>query len=286
MKSETSGYKFDAEPLNFPYKFLSFKGDDGKNVLELYYLLSGEDVELYETTAVNFLRLKQYLGFYDANWREALRFEEPYIRKVDFSADTWRTQALIEMNSFTVAPGSYSYELQMQDEVSNKLAVYRGGYEVRDYTRKYLMLSDILVSGLIGFENEQSTFRKGEINYSPHMFSKFEQGEEVGLYFELYNLIFNEEGQTRFRVECTLQPFGAEDPSAGRKVVGFFRNLFGADGSSVATAYDYLGNARDQEIYMNLSLGDERPGRYELLVEAKDLNSGHQVNSKVDFWVR
>jgi hypothetical protein len=286
MKTERAGYKYDAKPLDFPHRFMSFKGENGTNRVELYYLISGSEIELYETTTVNFLRLEQFLGFYDDQWHESLRLTEPYIRKVPFTTDSWKSQALVDMSSFSIAPGKYSYEFQVKDVVSQKMAVYRSGYEVTDYNQNLFMMSDLLLSGTIGVENENSTFKKGEIAYSPHMFTSYEQGEEVGLYFELYNLLLDDLGQTQFRVECTLQPFGSEDPSTGKKVIGFFKNLLGDDDSSVSTSHEYLGNEMDQEIYMNINLGDERGGHYELLVEANDLNSDRKITKKVDFWVK
>ena len=134
------------------------------------------------------------------------------------------------------------------------------------------MLSDILMSGEIQSSAESAAFRRGDIGYTPHMFTSYKVGDPVGIYFEVYNLMYNAAGLTGFRVSCTLTSDLAGSPS--RRIAGYFRRLFGGEEAKLGTSYDYAGNAQDEHIYMNFELPAEDTGEHKLTVSVMDLNSG------------
>ena len=86
------------------------------------------------------------------------------------------------------------------------------------------MVSDVLVSGEITFDDEKAVFKRGNIGFTPHMFSDFKVGEKVGMYFEIYNLFLNENGNSNFRVTCKLQPYGTDNPSLAKQITAFFKS--------------------------------------------------------------
>ena len=69
--------------------------------------------------------------------------------------------------------------------------------------------------------------------------------------------------------------------SVGRRITGFFQSLIGSRAEAVGTSYDYVGNTRDESLYMNFDLGAEESGDYYLLVEVTDVNSGTSAQKTV-----
>lgn len=145
------------------------------------------------------------------------------------------------------------------------------------------MLSDILVSGQIGLaKSKASKFIKGEVAYSPHMFTTFKRGDDVGLYFEIYNLLLDEENKSNFRVSCTLaQNAGSGEQSAVSNVVGFFKSLLGGKEGKVGTAYDYTGSAKDEKMFLNFKLPANVSGDCRLVVEIADISSDQTIRKEV-----
>jgi hypothetical protein len=148
-----------------------------------------------------------------------------------------------------------------------------------------LLVSDVILSGAIVQAKPEDKFVKQDIRYTPHMFSDFRIGEEVGLYFEIYSLSLNAEGLTNFRITCTLRPFGDERASL-IPLAGFFKSLFDKDREVVSTSYDYQGKTRNERIYLNLDFQGQRAGAYELVMDVKDLQAGKTVRKAIKIKVR
>ena len=84
------------------------------------------------------------------------------------------------------------------------MGFFKGEHQFEDlWIKDSLLVSDVILSGPIRPAENAGKFVKGDIRYNPHMFSDFKMGEEIGLYFEIYNLFYNPEGQTNFRITCT-----------------------------------------------------------------------------------
>lgn len=286
MQTESSGFTIEAEPMKFPFQFLAFKGARGKELIEYYYVLSGKELDLKMSNGQKKLSTEKFIGFWDTEMNEVLRYQQPTLRSVNMAVEDWQNQAVIDVVTLDVAPGTYNFEVQLKDEVSRKLGLYRGKYVVPDFSSAHLWLSSILLSSEIGPASETSPFKRGDIAFLPHMFSSFSESEQAGLYFEIYNLKLDANGRSDFQVQCTLQKFGADDPSVGRQVSGFFKNLFGGDEGVVGTSYNYNGSSRDERIYMNFDLVGEDEGHYELVVQVTDRKSTQVTTGSVDLYIR
>ena len=70
---------------------------------------------------------------------------------------------MIDMDSFSVLPGIYNYEIQLQDKVSDNQGVYKGSLTVPNYWKNELMLSDIILSDTVSRKSEPGHFKKGDI---------------------------------------------------------------------------------------------------------------------------
>jgi len=284
LTTETTNYEYIEAPLNFPYQFVSFKAPDGKTLVEVYYMVEGYQTELKKASTGGILDLTKFIGFYDKKWNEYGSINRTDNIKLNISPLEWKGMSIVDVERFTIPPGVYNMEIQIKDNTSNKRGVYKGKYQAVDYHVDHLMLSDIIVSDPIKPKTKESKFSKINIVYNPHMFSAFERGSTVGVYFEIYNLAGDDQMQTHFRVSCTLEPFGAL--SAGKKVTGFFKNLLGHDKGTIGTSYDYTGKTRDEKMYLNFQLDPSYAGRYKLAIEVVDLNAQTRVTKSVPITIQ
>lgn len=282
IRTESSDYQHaEIEPLQFPLHFVTFRGEEGKLLLEAYFGLSGEEALLKSTEEGTILALDEFFGFYDEDWNEVGKLRSESKIKVGLTPEQWRLSNIVDVRRFQITPGKHHFEVQMRDRVSGKMGIYKGEYYFEDlWSRDSLLVSDVILSGPITPAENTGKFVKDGIRYTPHMFSDFKMGEGIGLYFEIYNLAYNAEGQTNFRITCTLQPYGA-GAAGSKNIIGFFKSLFDKEKEAVSTSYDYSGQTRNEKIYINFDLKGQDAGRYELVLNISDLQTGKTVRKRV-----
>jgi len=281
VRTETTEYKYDKKPLEFPFDFLTFKGKDGKTLVELYYGIEGKEVKLETGKQGNTLNLSRFVGIYDEKWNESIRINKDDRIPVNLTTDEWKNSTATEMEHFEISPGIYNYEFHLQDKVSDKLGVYKDSLTVNDYWKDDFMISDILLSGPIDSAVQNTPFQKGGLSYNPHMFNDFEKDATVGIYYELYNLTYDSEGKTHFQVTLTVQPFGTDEKSEKNIVSRFAQRLFGQEKEIISSSYEYSGHIRDEKLHFNLKTENEQSGKYELIISVRDMNSDKSVRKIV-----
>ncbi len=280
LQTESSDYRYISKPLTIPYTFKSFKGENNQTDLELYYLLEGNQTVLDRSQSPPELHLKTFLGMYDRNWDPSVRIKKTEKVPVDVRPDAWKYNSAVRLDRTSIKPGSHVYELQFTDLLSHRTGVYRDTLQIVNYNTNQLLSSDVILSNPITVKTEYSKFTKNDITYTPHMFSAYPSNATIGIYFEIYNLILNNEFKTHFNVECSLKPAGPIENLKEQKLYGFFKSLLGKDGQT-GTAFDYQGISRDESIYLNLAVGKQETGIYDLIINIKDLNSGQEYTKKV-----
>jgi hypothetical protein len=287
IRSETSDFEFEAEPLTVPIQFLTFKGEDGLTKVELYYGLQGADIDLIAEKGRTFIKLNKFIGIYDQYWDTAYEVKEREKFSISVSQEAWASSVVMQMENFQTKPGYYFYEIQIEDEASGRLAAFKDTCIIRNYMIDSLTLSDIILSSTLKFGERRGLFRKGDLTYSPHMFTQYEQDETVGLYFEVYNLVFDQDDRTRYQAKWTLSRIEvSREVSFWGSIWQFFEDLFSGETDTVTSTLEYDGITRDDKVYFNLVLQDQDSGRYELLINVKDKISSMQASRRVEFVIK
>ena len=102
------------------------------------------------------------------------------------------------------------------------------------------------------------------------MFSPYDERDTIGLYFEIYNLLYDYTDRTNFEVSWLLREAGDDD----------------TEDEAFKSTLPYSGQTRDDNIYFNLELSDTDSGEYELIILVKDMVSEAEVSKKVELTVR
>jgi hypothetical protein len=117
------------------------------------------------------------------------------------------------------------------------------------------------------------------------VFSPFTVGSQVGIYFEVYHLYKDSTDNSQFRVSCTLKADDENKRDPGKLVSGIFRSVLGQNRNEVSTSYDYTSKLTDEKIYLNFQIEENKPGKYKLAIEVKDLNTNISTNREVGFTI-
>ena len=267
VNTETTDYFYENNLIEFPLEYLRFKDKDSKSKVDLFYGIEGKNIQLDTLTQRNHLDYATFIGIYDSKWNEILRTNNEKLVPINMKQNEWEKMSIIDLDGFSLSPGDYHYEIQLQDKVSANLGVYKGSLNIPDYWKNDLMLSDILLSGPVASGNEPARFKKGDVVYHPHMFSAYHKGETVGLYVEIYNLIYDYADRTNFEVTWILKEAGEDETAAFKSTL------------------PYSGKTRDDKIYFNLDLSETDSGNYDLIIVVKDMVSDTEVSKKVELTV-
>jgi hypothetical protein len=89
----------------------------------------------------------------------------------------------------------------------------------------------------------------------------------VYLYFEIYNLLLANNGQTHYEVEAILVD-KQEEPGLKERI----RGLFGRKKQdAVSVSFERKTEQTDDGQYLILDVSDQKPGDYVLIVQVRDL---------------
>jgi hypothetical protein len=273
MTTETSSYTTPETPIQLPYQYLMFKGED-KSEVELFYLIHGGIVDL--DSVQNKVDVDEYITIHNDKWDEVQRFTRKVERTMNLSPQQWAGSGFAMREFFSLDPGDYFTELQAVDNVGLKRAIHKDTLYVPDFFGDQLMVSDVIIASEID-EAQSSPFERNGVPFNPHMFYGFPSNGFVGIYFEIYNLKLDEAGTTRYEVSFTMQRSDLQEREQNQTVLGFVKNLF-MDKRQVSSRFENEGRTGDDYIYMNLQFPDRKSGQYDLIIRVKDMQSG-QVTS-------
>lgn len=159
-----------------------------------------------------------------------------------------------------------------------RLGLYRKEVRVEAYGREGLRMSDVELAWRISEGEPADKFSKGKLRVIPMPTRTYRKGQNVFVYYEIYNLARDDRGQTNYRVEYTVGP--REGGIISRLV-----RTFVSKGEKVAVGYERRGFGDSEAAHMELDLGACEPGRHDLRVEVTDLNTGQKATKNVAFVV-
>lgn len=169
-------------------------------------------------------------------------------------------------------PGVYSYSLEAATDDGRIRARSRTAIQVPDLGRGF-SASDILVGHHIEPIREPVTSRH-DMRMYPSGDLTFEQEAPLALYFELYNLSFDEDDTGRFRI--TLEVEDQHERTVGRSIVRRLAEMIGRteEGQPITWERTVTGPLDRVPEWFTVTLGPERPGVYRVRIRAEDLLSG------------
>jgi tetratricopeptide (TPR) repeat protein len=267
LNTESDDYKYKKSLINFPLKLISFKSTNSETEVGLYFWIGGSVLRLDTSEPTNMLKYKKFIGIFDDHWNEMVRYNKGKQFPILLSPELWENSGFVEMEKFSVPPGKYYCEIQLEDNVSDHIGVYKGSIVIPNYYTEGLMLSDVILSGTVMRSDEYAPYKKGDVAYDPHMFSAFKRNETVGVYVEVYNLLLDTTDRTDFAVTWFLREADSED-------------------ELVQSTLAYSGSSTDDKIFFNLELATVDTGDYEMVIQVKDRISEAEVRKIIKLSVR
>lgn len=275
-------HDFGGEILHYAYDIITFRGNSRKTVMELTYSIplwqfgdvtDGRGIE-------TFLRNQATLRDSDhkAAFHQKFRFGPIERPKRRISSEQSRVSTYTLAVDVQAPAGQFTAAVEMQDEASQRIGVYRKPVTIPDYRGSDLMISDLKLSTGITPTDQAGPFVRNGLNIVPHPLRAYGRGQLVYVYYEVYNLGKNEAGRTSYQTYYEINPEGMP-VSRGRPA------RQSGDMQTVVLTYEGEGDASEEAEFTAIDTGDLTPGVYVLTVTLEDRHSGERVSRPTQFIV-
>lgn len=257
---------WETKPFDFYYASADFQGEEKNTLFEVAFGVPTDSTQ-------NKSRQVE-LAFAVTDTLRGKIYRQS--KNVEWGTDISPRSLLTDVLGTNIRPGGYQLDIKAQNASANQISLLRQIIDVEAYETVELQMSDIVLASQVYEDKTDTQFRKQALQVVPHPTHLFQQGQDLGTYFEVYNLQKDTFGQAHYRVKLQIQSL--------ENRTGLQRIFKGQEiKPEIQLTYDQVGELQDAQIYQYVDLTEIKPGRNRLVVEVQDLQSGHITSKSVEF---
>lgn len=283
---EVYTHDFGGDPLEYAFDAVSFRGDDGTTEVDLAYSIPAWQFGDMADGQGDRTWLDHQVTLRDSVFNAALS------RKFRFGpiARPERQQGNQELQgtAYTLAakvpapPGEFTIAVEMRDEATKRIGVYKKPVSFSDYRGSGLLISDLKLSTEITSASGPGPFVRGGLNVVPNPGRLYSRGQLVYVYYEVYNLDMgeagDEDGRTSYETLYEITPMGM--PALRNR-----RARRPDDMQTVMSFFEGEGRSAEEGEYTAMDTADLEAGEYVLTMTLTDRHADISVSKSVNFMV-
>lgn len=254
------------KPIETPFSMSTFRGKQGKTILEICYAISLSDIAKKSKKKSDNLELENGLVVHNLNWDEVAKTQD----RIQAPNPVRETESFLDLYRFEVEPDSYRFAFYTRLKESNLMGGWKYEKQVADYSLLSPGLSDIELATKIEPTTKDTKFQKNGLLVIPNPTRRFSLKTPVYVYFEIYRLSQDSEGKTSFTIDYTLTLM----ESRREGILGLFR---GSGKSSISTQIDREGDNEFSVEFLAIDVSQVKPGEYQLIIKVTDQLNGKTV---------
>jgi len=274
-------YEYEPKGLfiDFTYDAATFRGEDGRTRMEVYYGVPFNKVRFEKEGEYYYGNYQTGVFLHDRKWDQVLedvqykdlQFE---VTAIDTSSNDFTVDKLINQ----VEPDSYYFAIEIQDMYSYNVGTYRDTVKVEEYGYDSLQISDIQLgtdNKLIDSTGAVTGEKLGIIPNPPRF---YRTNQPIHIYYEIYNLFLNDfPGNTDYTVEYNIEYIGEDKYS----IVDYVRRLIVNEKQDlgVTTIFTSSGREKDESSSLRIDHTLTKEGPYQLTLKVTD-NLAHNTVEK------
>ncbi len=275
-------HDLDGDPLEYAFDAVTFRADAGATELDLSYNIPAWQFGDVSDGKGDSTRLEHLVTLRDSTM--APRFTHafgfgPFDRPKRMMYESHVKVPVYALPASVVAPpGSFTLAVQVRDEASRRIGVYRKPVTLSDYSGEGLLISDLKLATLIAPTGVQGPFVRKGLNITPNPGRIYIRGNPVYVYYELYNLGLDGEKKSAYEIRYEIRPLDGNE-----------RHGWSARGQrdmqTALMAFTGEGFSTEDREYTSLDTGDLPAGEYILTVTLTDLHAVSTVSKSANFLV-
>jgi GWxTD domain-containing protein len=233
--------------FHFPHAVDVFRAPDGRSLLDISFAVPVATIAQSLPDTVREVPVQ--VGFSLIDSKSHLATSDLDTLTLNLSRS--KEGAIVDLIRYTAPPDSYAVSMHLRPLVGNMFGSWRQNVRVADYSRAGLMLSSVQ---MLRPSPEKGRLEIDGVRVVQSPFVTHVNAEPLYIYFQIYNLIADGDGNTAYATEVSLAPRGETDPDAGRVV---YRK-------------QKTGTERTVAEFYGLDVRGISPGWYRLLVKVTD----------------
>ncbi len=207
------GGDFTRDTLTTYFRSFAFADPNGKTRIEFVYLIPASQLK-FELEPTPHSLVKTQLAVFDPDYHPI--FQDSARIRVEYANER---VDVISSYSLRIPPGQYKVLFRTENPPGEKESLFRTTLRVPPVSANRLALSDLVLVEAAGKEVRPGLFRRNGWGIVPYPVNSHPREYPFKLYFEIYNLASDDNGQRHYRVSWEIQ--GAKK---GKKFFGIFGN--------------------------------------------------------------
>ncbi len=274
MQSDFHTWDEQYSDLSLPYFISSFRGVGRRTAVEVYLGIPISELEDPTAVKTGKFEIEHGAGMYDVYWRPVASANETANVEPDDSSHVNRGFYL-HRYEFKAEPGNYHFSLHARDDRLHKVAAWNFDLEVPDYAPGPLSVSDLILANEVR-PGKAGPFAKKNLALVPNPSKTFGLSDPVFLYYEIYNLSRNDEGETSFDIEINIRQLRKKRSGLAKLLPGGSKRK-----KSVALKENRMGTSETSIEYAGVNVSNLEEGEYELTVTISDRISKRSSRSAI-----
>ncbi len=201
---EINTYDYEkGEEFPFLFDVSNLAGPDGTPELFIGFLVPLEKIDFEPIEGIERATIQRRIALFDGEYDLVDTSVANILHDRDPMAgnDGW----LITTDSLPVPPGTYEMALSVVDTRSQNHGLLKTTVKARDFRGDEVLLSDIVFAASVTRDKRaDGAFLRNGFRIVPRPLRIYEPGEDVNIYFEIYNLWNSEGGRGLYEVKYTL----------------------------------------------------------------------------------
>jgi len=269
LPPETFFPEYKTKELPFVMDHAQFMGKNGKTKVKIYYSVPITELNLKpEGGNVYATALNNQVVFTDS-MNNRIAYEDKQNKIISRQKEEIDNNYIINDLNFELLPDDYILGMQLGDIYEEKMSIIKMPFQVRDFNSSELLISDMM------FASEVTVEENDEKTIAVYPYSIMNKEIPIFIYFEIYNLTYNNAGKSVFTIEYTAQNLGDENKSI---ITAPFRKirdaLTGGKKQSISLNFRRESPFKDVDEYIEFNLKELNKGDTEIIVKITDLNIG------------
>ena len=279
---ENYRHDFGGEPLEYAFDAVSFRGEGGATEVDFSYSIPAwqfGDItdELGERTWLNHQVTLRDSDFNSAFSRK-FRFGPIARPERKLANQEFQGAAFTLAANLTAPSGEFTVAMEMRDEATKRIGVYKKPVTFSNYRGSDLLISDLKLSTGITPSAGPGPFVRNGLNVVPNPGRLYPRGELVYVYYEVYNLDMGDGSRTSYETLYEITPRG----------MPALRNRSArtpGDMQTVMSVFEGEGDSAEEAEFTALDTTDLPEGEYVLTVTLNDRHADGSVSKSVNFMV-
>ena len=265
-------YEYEPKGLfiDFTYDAATFRGEDGKTRVEIYYGVPINKIRFEREDEYYYGSLNTGVFLHDRNWNQVLAdIQDKDLQYEVAEIDTSSDKIVVDQFIYQVKPEIYNFGIEIKDWYSDNVGTFRDTLFVEEYGYDSLQISDVQLAWNITITDTTDLITRHNLEIEPNPRRSYWMNQPIYIYYEIYNLLLNDfPGNTDYTVEYNIEYIGEDKYS----IVDYVRRLIVNEKQDlgVTTIFTSSGREKDESSFLRIDHTLTKEGPYQLTLKVTD----------------